>query len=115
MIIMPYGWPWPIDAAHRPGRLLTPTGAITPGTPPGPWPPSHSARNDWQGLGITPLCPGPASRLILLWIDAAKHRYDTAEDFDLITENRRIPRVVRNQPCMPIALLKSLHRHLAVV
>ena len=24
MIIMPYGWPWPIDAAHRPGRLLAP-------------------------------------------------------------------------------------------
>ena len=24
MIIMPYGWPWPIAAAHRPGRLLAP-------------------------------------------------------------------------------------------
>jgi len=26
MIIMPYGWPWPIDTAHKPGRLLAPTG-----------------------------------------------------------------------------------------
>ena len=24
MIIMPYGWPWPIDTAHKPGRLLAP-------------------------------------------------------------------------------------------
>ena len=24
MIMMPYGWPWPIAAAHRPGRLLAP-------------------------------------------------------------------------------------------
>jgi hypothetical protein len=24
MIIMPYGWPWPIAAAHRPSRLLAP-------------------------------------------------------------------------------------------
>jgi hypothetical protein len=24
MIIMPYGWPRPIAAAHRPGRLLAP-------------------------------------------------------------------------------------------
>ena len=24
MTIMPYGWPWPIDAVHRPGRLLAP-------------------------------------------------------------------------------------------
>jgi hypothetical protein len=24
MIIMPYGCPWPINAVHRPGRLLAP-------------------------------------------------------------------------------------------
>ena len=24
MIIMPYGWPWPIAAAHSPGGLLVP-------------------------------------------------------------------------------------------
>jgi hypothetical protein len=24
MIMMPYDWPWPIAAAHRPGRLLAP-------------------------------------------------------------------------------------------
>jgi len=24
MIMMPYGWPWPITAVHRPGRLLAP-------------------------------------------------------------------------------------------
>jgi hypothetical protein len=24
MMIMPYGWPWPIAAAHRPGGLLVP-------------------------------------------------------------------------------------------
>ena len=24
MIIMPYGRPWPINAVHRPGRLLAP-------------------------------------------------------------------------------------------
>ena len=26
---MPYGWPWPIAAAHRPGRLLAPHRAVS--------------------------------------------------------------------------------------
>ena len=29
MIMMPYGWPWPIAAAHRPDRLLAPYRAVS--------------------------------------------------------------------------------------
>jgi hypothetical protein len=33
MIIMPYGWSWPIAAAQRPSRLLTPHRRLATATP----------------------------------------------------------------------------------
>jgi len=60
MIMMPYGWPWPIAAAHRPGRLLAPH---RPGSGASPRPRSaqRCTTGSWPCaiLAWWPLPPGP--------------------------------------------------------
>jgi leucyl-tRNA synthetase len=46
--------------------------------------------------------------------DAAQHRDDLAEDRRLVTQDRRVRRVMRDQPQVPVAALERLDRRLAV-
>jgi len=51
MIIMPYGWSWPIAAAHRPSRLLAPHKQA-----------QTAGRRLWTSIGTAQACSRSFSR-----------------------------------------------------
>src|ERR1700761_7851388 len=80
---------------------------VTPGAAPGP--PTISRRAQPSRSQTAAIWPDMAQSD---WAqsDSAEYCHDLAQDGGLVAQDRRVGRVVRDQPDVPVALLEGLHR-----
>src|ERR1700744_1663193 len=89
---------------------------VTPGAAPGP--PTISRRAQPSRSQTAAIWPdmdrSDSAQSASAQSDSAEYCHDLAQDGGLVAQDRRVGRVVRDQPDVPVALLEGLHRGLAV-